>query len=196
MKQALGVALLENLGCTVSSAGTGTDALAAFSRSSYDLILMDCQMPEIDGYEATRIIRERERKLATAACIATEYIDTIRALQPPEGPDLLSDLIETYFASADRLLDSLRQAVGTADAPLVMRSAHSLKSSSANLGALVLAECFKEMEILGRNDTLAGAAELLERIEAEYAGVCQALSAIRQEGRPSCPSRRANGHRG
>jgi PAS domain S-box-containing protein len=52
--------LLEHLGYRADSVNTGVDAVAAWSRGDYDLILMDCQMPGVDGYEATRIIRARE----------------------------------------------------------------------------------------------------------------------------------------
>jgi len=55
---------LERLGYTAEGVADGTEAVAITSRQHYDIILMDCQMPEMSGYEATYTIRERERKAA------------------------------------------------------------------------------------------------------------------------------------
>lgn len=57
----LATRLLAKLGCEVEFAENGLIACERTSQQSYDLIFMDCQMPEMDGYEATRAIREREQ---------------------------------------------------------------------------------------------------------------------------------------
>jgi signal transduction histidine kinase/CheY-like chemotaxis protein len=60
---------LRALGCQVEIVGTGGAAVKAFGRVGYDVILMDCQMPELDGFTATRLIREEERQESAEAHI-------------------------------------------------------------------------------------------------------------------------------
>jgi len=52
--------MLESLGYSADFAGNGLEAIKAWEQSGHDLIIMDCQMPELDGFEATREIRRRE----------------------------------------------------------------------------------------------------------------------------------------
>src|SRR5439155_174278 len=73
-------------------------------------------------------------------------LDELRSMQQAGKPDFLQQVIRLYLADTQRLLAAMRGALENADASTLHRGAHTLKSSSANVGALKLAELCKMLE--------------------------------------------------
>jgi CheY-like chemotaxis protein len=74
VNQRLALRLLQKLGCCVDVVGNGCEAVAAVAHGDYALVFMDCQMPEMDGFEATAAIRQgaaRSRRVPIIALTAS-----------------------------------------------------------------------------------------------------------------------------
>lgn len=101
---------LEKLGYVVDVAENGHQAIQALTLKTYDLILMDCFMPEMDGYEATQLIRKREGQethipiiAMTASAVSPARARCIKAgmddyISKPVKPDRLAAVLDRWSA--------------------------------------------------------------------------------------------------
>jgi signal transduction histidine kinase/ActR/RegA family two-component response regulator len=123
VNQRVAVGLLKKRGHQVTVAGDGREALAAIDQQAFDVVLMDVQMPEMGGYEATAIIRERERASGghlaivamTAHAMSGDREQCLAAgmdeyLSKPISPDALYAVVEKFSGGA--------KAIGKARGPL------------------------------------------------------------------------------
>jgi HPt (histidine-containing phosphotransfer) domain-containing protein len=105
----------------------------------------------------------------------------IHALQQPGSPSLLAKIIDIYLEHSPKLMDAMRRGVARPEAAeLVRDSAHSLKSSSANLGASGLAALCGELERISREERLGDAGAIFGEIEALYPLVREQLIEARE----------------
>jgi two-component system sensor histidine kinase/response regulator len=113
INQKLTVRMLEKLGCQVAVATNGREAVEALEAMPYDLIFMDCQMPEMDGYEATGVIREREAARRRKAKTATEKAKVHRTpIVALTANAMLGDREECLRAGMDDYITKPVQSAG------------------------------------------------------------------------------------
>jgi two-component system sensor histidine kinase/response regulator len=127
VNQRVATALCAKLGLRSDTVGDGREAVAASASVAYDLILMDCQMPEMDGYAATRAIREREavqggRRVPVIALTAHAMRGDRELCLAAGMDDYLTKPIrlEDLLSVASRWLPAASAAVAAAPAPAAL----------------------------------------------------------------------------
>jgi len=266
VNQKMALLILQRLGYRADVVGNGLEVLAALQRQSYDVVLMDVQMPEMDGLTATRQICQRPirpcivamtanamqgdrqrcleagmddyiakpirlRELMQAlekcqpltsskncslphqivknvepyangntkpmtalsalpnsqiaslspAILSPDALQAAREMAGADRPDDWVDLIDCYLEETPKLLNAMREAIAQANVEQLRRAAHSLKASSATLGAPGLTHLCRQLdEALREADTLTNEVEQVRQIEIEYQRVETAFVAERQ----------------
>jgi CheY-like chemotaxis protein/HPt (histidine-containing phosphotransfer) domain-containing protein len=253
VNRAVIVGMLEAYECVTSEAEDGGEAVRKAAESDFDLVFMDCQMPVLDGFEATAEIRrqeeatgrrrvpivaltasalkgERERCLAAGmddylskpvrqeqlgemvrrwmparpvaetngkhavpesngkngehrnGVLDHAVIDSIRAMPSHRAGDTLSRLVGIYLQHTPAAIRQLRAASDGGQCGEAQRVAHTIKSSSAMLGATGLARLLSDAEAASRENAGDSLARLVSAIEVEYEAVERALTDLLPSG--------------
>ncbi len=106
---------------------------------------------------------------------------TYNQLKELMGADFVVELIDTYNSETKTLIDQLGEALASGEAVSFGRCAHSIKSSSASLGALVFSGQARELEMMGKANDLSGAEEKLDKLAAGFLQVQKRLEELRDE---------------
>jgi two-component system, sensor histidine kinase and response regulator len=102
-------------------------------------------------------------------------LETIASLQPVGSENILKKVISLYLYTSPVLMKKVHDAVEGTDCDALRQAAHTLKSSSAHLGALAFSGMCKDLEMMGHDRTLEGARDHLSALEHEYERVRDAL---------------------
>jgi HPt (histidine-containing phosphotransfer) domain-containing protein len=97
------------------------------------------------------------------------------------GEDFIGELVAAYVEESSPLLTEMQRALAAGEAEALARAAHSMKSSSASLGALRFSELARELENLGRAGDLARAGDRMAHFFKEYERVERALQERQNE---------------
>jgi signal transduction histidine kinase/DNA-binding NarL/FixJ family response regulator len=147
VNQKVAVAMIESLGYAAEAVGNGLEAVEACSRQTYDAILMDCQMPHMDGFKATAFIRERE-----GLAHHTPIVALTASVTAEDRQRCLAAGMDDYLSKPvprEALATALRKwipAAGTpppvehAATPSLLPASHPLRVLEAHAGPRALGE--------------------------------------------------------
>lgn len=131
----------------------------------------------IDMSKETTVVAKGKQKAVRSVSIDQSALDNIRELQKENEDSVLCRIVDMYFGNASELLMNLRGAIEASDAEAVRMAAHTLKSSSANVGAVTLSAQCKLLEKNARVGNLEGAESIISELEKEFKSVRKALEA-------------------
>lgn len=112
------------------------------------------------------------------ALIEREAWETMKSMTDPA---FLVELIDLYLTDSPQLIEQIQTGLAIGDIECVRRAAHSLKSNSASFGANRLANAARELEMIAKAGTLAGADTKLAVVESEYARLAPLLGELKNE---------------
>ncbi|GAC1462243.1 MAG: hypothetical protein NVSMB70_08770 [Chamaesiphon sp.] len=234
VNQKVALHILKQMGYKADVANNGWEVLEALHRQSYDVVLMDMQMPEMDGLTATRHIYQewlpaiRPRIIAmtanamqgdrekclnagmndyvskpiqvealmealskcqvigvgageAATAIDAKVLQSLRNMVGENASAFLVEMIDCYLEEAPNLIEAIVAGVKSGNAVQLRHSAHTLKSSSATLGAITLSGFCKELEMLGLNGNTQDGVDKVPQLEIEYQRVKAALKIEQQQ---------------
>jgi CheY-like chemotaxis protein/HPt (histidine-containing phosphotransfer) domain-containing protein len=244
--------MLHRFGVDYTVVHNGADAVTAIQHQSFDFVFMDCQMPDLDGFQATQLIRDYEQnenkcrtpiialtaetapdiiahcqvvgmdgylqkpiRLTTLQQALTTWLtqtrvsghspppfimpetattkapansqaeilditvlERIRELRRPNQSDPLLTIIQLYLEQATQLMHTLEQALNQACPTEACRAAHTLKSSSANLGSRQFTQTCRQLEEQTREDHLQQAYTLWPQAQTEFNDFVHCLQTI------------------
>ncbi|MDQ6684785.1 MAG: Hpt domain-containing protein [Pseudomonadota bacterium] len=125
--------------------------------------------------------------VTSAASLDAQALQRLRELDPSGQNRLIERVLGAFQSSTLRLGEQLDTARSGADLPAIRHVVHTLKSSSASIGALDLARLCAEIEASIRDQTTAGLTALLEAMDRELALVLQAVQHTLEDGRGMQP---------
>ncbi|MBW4490284.1 MAG: response regulator [Trichocoleus desertorum ATA4-8-CV12] len=232
VNQKVALLLLKQLGYRADVARNGLEVLEALHRQAYDVILMDIQMPQMDGLETARCISQEwppnrrpwiiavtangmpgDREMCLEAgmddyiskpirieelskallrgqpkwgdrliqpntdpvAVDSQVIQAFRNMVGEDASGIFVELINSYLQETPKVIQAMQTALTQDDVALLCLSAHTLKSSSATLGASNLAGLCKDLEICCREAAPMSLTAKVALVEVEFTRVKTAL---------------------